>query len=117
MKLSKSQARKRVQGRIKKKIRGTAAKPRLSVYKSNRGIYCQLIDDGAAVTLASASFKDGAVGEGLNKVDQAKIVGKIMAEKAKAINVNDVVFDRGGYKYHGRVKAVADGAREAGLNF
>lgn len=117
MKLTKAKARKRIQGRIKRKIRGTAHKPRLSVYKSNKGIYCQLIDDTSAMTLASANSKNGAVKPDMSKTEQAKIVGQIIAEKAKAQNITDVTFDRGGYQYHGRVKAVAEGAREGGLKF
>ena len=117
MKLSKSQARKRIQLRIRKKVSGTAQKPRLSVFKSNKGMYCQLVDDVSALTLAAASFKDGAIKAGMSKTDQAKEVGKIIAEKAKSQNISEVIFDRSGNIYHGRIKAIADGAREAGLNF
>lgn len=101
--------------RIRNKISGTAARPRLAVYRSNKSIYCQLIDDLNGVTIASASSTQvGATG---NKVDQAKEVGKSIAEKAKAANIDNVVLDRGGYLYHGRVKSLAEGAREGGLQF
>ena len=101
--------------RIRKTIKGTEATPRLSIFRSNKEIYCQLIDDVNGVTLASATSTDANV-EG-SKTDQAKNVGKLIADKAKEMNVETVVFDRGGYLYHGRVKAVADGARENGLKF
>lgn len=114
MKLSKSQARKRIQKRIRKSVSGTASKPRLSVFKSNKGVYCQLIDDVASVTIASASSKELSSG---TKVEQAMEVGKLIAEKSKAQNISEVVFDRSGYVYHGRIKALADGAREGGLKF
>lgn len=115
MALSKEQSRKRIHHRIRKKIKGTADKPRLAVYRSNKAIYAQLIDDVNGNTLAAASSKEcdntGA------KVEQAKSVGKLIAEKASSNNISAVVFDRGGYLYHGRVKALAEGAREAGLAF
>ena len=115
MGLNKEQSRKRIHLRIRKKIQGTAEKPRLAVYRSNKQIYAQLIDDVKGHTIASANSKEaGATGP---KVDQSKAVGKLIAEKASAQNINSVVFDRGGYLYHGRVKAVAEGAREAGLVF
>jgi len=101
--------------RIRNKISGTPTKPRLAIYRSNKSIYCQLIDDLNGVTLASSSSSQlGATG---NKVEQAKQVGTSIAEKAKAANIEDVVFDRGGYLYHGRVKSLAEGAREGGLQF
>ena len=102
--------------RVRKKIKGTPARPRLSVFRSNKGIYCQLIDDVNGVTLASASTSDLAKAKG-SKVEQAKQVGQIIAEKAAQHQVQQVVFDRGGYLYHGRVKALAEGAREKGLKF
>ncbi|MFK8009349.1 MAG: 50S ribosomal protein L18 [Saprospiraceae bacterium] len=115
MALSKEQSRKRIHQRIRKKISGTAEKPRLAVYRSNKAIYAQLINDVTATTIAAASSKEcGATGA---KVEQAKAVGKLIAEKASSNNISAVVFDRGGYLYHGRVKALADGAREAGLAF
>ncbi|MEM9884278.1 MAG: 50S ribosomal protein L18 [Bacteroidota bacterium] len=115
MKKTKKQARKRIHLRIRKKVKGTADRPRLSVFRSNRDIYCQAIDDVNGITLASASSKDTDLGEATNKTEQAKAVGKAMAERALSKNINNVVFDRSGYLYHGRVKALADGAREGGL--
>lgn len=115
MQLTKSNRRRRIQNRLRKKIKGTSARPRLSVFRSNKAIYCQVIDDVSGVTLAQASSKEGAA-EG-NKSNQAKAVGKLIAERASAKNISTVVFDRGGYLYHGRVKALADGAREGGLKF
>ena len=103
--------------RIRSKISGTATKPRLSVFKSNQGMYLQLIDDVAGKTLFSANFKELKDTHQLKRVDQSFKLGKILGEKAVKGNISEVVFDRGGYKYHGRVKAVADGAREAGLKF
>ncbi len=107
--------RTRVRYRIRKKVNGTNERPRLSVYRSNKQIYCQLIDDVNGVTLASASSK------GMNlsgpKVEVAKEVGKKIAENAKSKNISAVVFDRGGNLYHGRVKSLAEGAREGGLIF
>lgn len=100
--------------RIRAKISGTATQPRLSVFRSNKNIFAQLIDDTTGVTLVEASsLKSGKAGN----IDQAKAVGKELAKKAKAKKITDVVFDRGGYLYHGRVKALADAAREAGLQF
>ena len=112
MALSKSDKRKRIQLRVRKKIKGTAALPRLSVFRSNKAIYCQLIDDVNGKTLAAAKSS----GSG-NKSEQAKETGKALAQKAKAANINEVVFDRSGYLYHGRIKALAEGAREGGLSF
>lgn len=117
MSFSKLRRRKTIQHRIRKKIRGTAVRPRLSVFRSNRAIYCQLIDDVAGHTLVAASSQEAGVGTEGNKTDQAKKVGKLLAERAQAANVETVVFDRGGYLYHGRVKALAEGAREGGLKF
>jgi len=115
MKLTKNNKRRRIQYRIRAKVQGTASKPRLSVFRSNKEIYCQIIDDLAGTTLAAASSREiGATG---NKSEQAKAVGQKIAEKAKAENISSIVFDRGGYLYHGRVKALADGAREGGLQF
>jgi len=115
MGLNKEQRRKRIHYRIRKKVQGTSERPRLAVYRSNKEIYVQLIDDVKGSTIASANSKECATTG--NKVEQSKAVGKLIAEKASAININNVVFDRGGYLYHGRVKAVADGAREGGLAF
>jgi len=109
--------RRRIRYRIRRKIAGTATKPRLCVYRSNKSIYAQLIDDNAGHTIAAASSREeGASNEG-PKVQQAKAVGKLIAEKASAAGISNVTFDRAGYLYHGRVKALADGAREGGLQF
>ncbi len=116
--LRKQLRRKSIQTRIRKTIKGTAETPRLSVFRSNKQIYAQIIDDLNGVTLAAASSasKDFG-GMKANKVDIAKAVGKAIAEKATQNGISAVVFDRGGYLYHGRVKALAEGAREAGLKF
>ncbi len=117
MKLTKENKRRRIHNRVRKKITGTPARPRLSVYRSNKSIYAQIIDDLTGHTLTSASSVEEAVEKTVNKSEQAKAVGKILAERATQLNISAVVFDRGGYLYHGRVKALADGAREAGLSF
>lgn len=115
MALSKVQKRNRIKRRVRGKISGSAELPRLSVYKSNKEIYAQLIDDKDGKTLASASSRVlKATG---NKVEISTEVGKAIAEKAKAAGIENIVFDRNGFVYHGRVKALADGAREAGLKF
>lgn len=103
--------------RIRGKISGTAERPRLSIFRSNKNIYAQLIDDVAGVTLASTSSLDENVSEDATKVEQATAVGKAIAEAAKAKNISTVVFDRSGYLYHGRIQALADAARENGLDF
>lgn len=108
--------RVRIRRSIRTKVKGTADRPRLAVYRSNKAIYAQLIDDINAVTLASAS-SIGIDAKGKDKSAVSKEVGALIAERAKAINIEGVVFDRGGYLYHGRVKSLADGAREAGLVF
>jgi len=110
--------RQKIRYRIRKKIAGTSQRPRLSVFRSNADIYAQLIDDVDGKTLAAASSKDKdiAAQQG-NKVEKSKLVGAALARKATALGLADVVFDRSGYLYHGRVKAVADGAREGGLKF
>jgi len=113
MRFSKERRRKKIHRGIRHKVRGTQELPRLSVYRSNKAIYCQLIDDRSGVTLASAK-SNGISG---TKTDAAKAVGQQMAEAAKSLNIEQVVFDRGGYLYHGRVKALAEGAREGGLKF
>lgn len=102
--------------RIRGKISGTAERPRLSIFRSNKNIYAQLIDDVAGVTLASASTLDENVSDA-TKLEQAAAVGKAIAEAAKAKNISTVVFDRSGYLYHGRIQALADAARENGLDF
>ena len=106
--------------RVRKKISGTPEMPRLCVYRSNKYIYAQIIDDTQGITLVSASSLDAALKgqlDEVNKSDEAKLVGKLVAERAKQAGVNKVVFDRGGYLYTGRVAALAAGAREAGLEF
>lgn len=112
---NKAYNRNRIHLRIRKKIAGTSTKPRLSVFRSNKSIYCQLIDDVNGVTLASASSREFP-SKG-NKVEQSALIGKNIAEKAKNLQITTVVFDRSGYLYHGRVKALADGARDGGLQF
>ncbi len=110
--------RNRIRTSIRKKVRGTAERPRMAVYRSNRFIYVQLINDDKGVTLATASSKENDIaGQKTNKTEHSKHVGKLIAERALAAGINEVVFDRGGYLYHGRVKSLADGARENGLKF
>jgi large subunit ribosomal protein L18 len=116
--ITKSLRREKIKFRVRKKIIGTAARPRLSIFRSNTDIYVQLIDDDSAKTLASASSKEKSiVAQKVTKSEKGKLVGAAIARKAVELGVKDVVFDRGGYLYHGRVKAVADGAREGGLIF
>ena len=110
------QARLRRHRRVRGKVRGSAERPRLVVFRSNRGVFAQLVDDSSGKTLAGASWVTVKGIEG-NKTDQARAVGQAIAEAAKKVGVEAVVFDRGGYLYHGRVKALADGAREGGLKF
>jgi len=117
MKRTKANSRRRIHNRIRKKIQGTPTRPRLAVYRSNKAIYCQLIDDLNGVTLAAASSLEKDLAQAGNKVDQSKAVGKSIGERAKGKGIETVVFDRGGYLYHGRIKALADGAREGGLKF
>jgi large subunit ribosomal protein L18 len=116
MKLTTEQKRKRRHRRVRGRVQGSAARPRLCVFRSSKGIYAQVIDDDAGVTLASAStlVLDGASG---SKSEKAAEVGKLVAQRAREAGIAKVVFDRGGYLYHGRVKALADGAREGGLEF
>ncbi|MFT6191337.1 MAG: large subunit ribosomal protein L18 [Polaribacter sp.] len=116
MALSKLQRRTRIKRRIRKIISGTATKPRLSVYRSNKEIYAQLIDDVNGVTLASVSSRDKDI-KATTKVEAAAAVGKSIAEKASKVGVEIIAFDRNGYLYHGRVKVLAEAAREAGLKF
>jgi large subunit ribosomal protein L18 len=116
--VNKTIRRQKIRYNIRKKIGGSEQKPRLAVFRSNTGIYAQLIDDVKCVTLASASTKDkGVAAQKGKKVDQSKMVGQEIAKKAVALGVKEIVFDRGGYLYHGRVKALAEGAREGGLKF
>ena len=110
--------RSRIKKRIRKNISGTANKPRLSVFRSNKEIYAQIINDETGETLAAASSRDKDVtGKGSSKTEQAGLVGKLIADKALAVGVTAIRFDRGGYLYHGRVKSLAEGAREGGLKF
>ena len=110
-------ARAKVRHRIRKKLAGTAERPRLAVHFSNMNVYAQLIDDVKGVTLASASTLEKAVGKKGASKDAASKVGEVVAERAKAAKIETVVFDRGGFQYHGKVKALADAAREGGLKF
>lgn len=117
---SRLEARRRRHERVRRKLAGTAQRPRLSVFRSLQHIYAQVIDDTSGRTLVSASTLDaklrGEIGQ-LDVHEQAKAVGRAVAERAKAAGIEQVVFDRGGYPYHGRIKAVADGSREGGLQF
>lgn len=117
MAATKEARRKKIRSRIRGKISGTAQRPRLSVFRSNKEIYVQLIDDTAGVTLAAASTRDKDFTRSGNKTEQGKSVGMAVAKKAAEKGISTVVFDRGGYLYHGRIKAVAEGAREGGLKF
>jgi len=119
MALTKLERRTRIKMRIRKKMSGTADRPRLAVYRSNKQIYVQVVDDLNRVTLLSASSREKEVADktGIRKTEQAKLVGKLLASKCKEKGIESVVFDRSGYKYHGRVKSLADAAREGGLKF
>ena len=119
MGLTKSARRNRIHLRIRKIIEGTPERPRLSVYRSNKEIYAQVIDDTNGKTIAAASSRDKEVADAKadNKISEAQLVGKLIGERAKKAGVTTIGFDRSGYLYHGRVKSLADGAREAGLNF
>ncbi len=120
MKKSRSEARERRHVRIRNKVNGTNQRPRLCVFRSAQEIYVQIIDDERGHTLTSASSIDGELRpktDGLKKTEQARLVGKAIAERAKEIGIDHVVFDRGGFRYIGRVKALADAARESGLEF
>ena len=117
---SRSEARFRRHARVRRKVTGTPERPRLSVYRSTAEIYAQLIDDQAGHTLVAASSIDQEIRaklDGLKKIEQARLVGKIVAERARDKGIQQVVFDRGGFRYIGRVKALADAAREGGLEF
>lgn len=113
-KLTKEQSRKRRQVRVRAKVSGTAERPRLAIFRSNTSIYAQLVDDTTSTTLVSSS--DHAIKKG-TKTEKATEVGKDIAKKAQEQKIENIVFDRAGYKYHGRVKAIAEAAREAGLKF
>jgi large subunit ribosomal protein L18 len=114
--MTKPQKRLRRRQRVRARIRGSAERPRLSVYRSNRGVFAQLIDDDAGRTLTSVSWTEDELRK-LGSMEQAKRVGQLLAERAKAAGVETCVFDRGGYRFHGRVAAIAEGAREGGLKF
>ncbi|HZA59024.1 MAG TPA: 50S ribosomal protein L18 [Solirubrobacterales bacterium] len=114
--LTKPRQRLRRRRRVRAKIRGSAERPRLSVFRSNRGISAQLIDDDAGRTLAAVNWTEGDL-NGLAPMEQAKKAGELIAQRASGAKVEACVFDRGGYRYHGRVKALAEGAREGGLRF
>jgi large subunit ribosomal protein L18 len=114
--LTKRQARLRRRRRVRARIAGSAERPRLSVYRSNRGIFAQLVDDDAGHTLAAVNWIEPELRK-LKSAEQAKRAGELLAERAKAAGIESCVFDRGGYRFHGRVKALAEGAREGGLSF
>ena len=117
MRATRSDARRRRHLRVRKRLSGTAQRPRLAVFRSNRYIYAQLIDDVTGRTLVAASSQEPELRESTLTVETAAAVGRLVAERAKEAGVSAVVFDRGGYRYHGRVKALAEAAREAGLEF
>jgi large subunit ribosomal protein L18 len=114
--LTKPQRRLRRRRRVRARIRGSAERPRLSVYRSNRGVFAQLIDDDAGRTVASASWTEPELRK-LGSMEQAKRVGQLLAERGKGAGLETCVFDRGGYRFHGRVAAIAEGARDGGLKF
>ena len=118
MPVTKAEKRNKIKRRIRAKVSGTAQRPRLTVFRSNSEIYVQIVDDAKGVTLAGASsrLKNISGAEG-NKSAKSRLVGLAIAERAKALGIQDVVFDRNGFKYHGRIKSLADGAREGGLKF
>lgn len=117
MSLTKSERRQRIKFRIRKIVSGTATKPRLSVFRSNKEIYAQLIDDLNGVTILAASSRDKGFDTKGTNIEVANAVGKLIAEKALKAGIESVTFDRGGYLYHGRIKSLAEGARAAGLKF
>jgi large subunit ribosomal protein L18 len=114
--LTKPQRRLRRRRRVRAKVHGTAERPRISVFRSNRGVFVQLIDDESGRTLAAVNWTEPELRK-LDRMAQAQRIGALLAERAKAAGVDSAVFDRGGYQYHGRVKALAEGAREGGLRF
>lgn len=117
MALNKVLRRAKIKRRIRKKVFGTSVLPRLSVFRSNKQIYAQLIDDLSGKTIVSAGSLNEKAAQDGNKINQASVVGKMIAEKAQKAGITSVVFDRNGYLYHGRVKSLADAAREGGLKF
>ncbi len=114
--LTKPQQRLRRRRRVRAKVRGSAERPRLSVFRSNRGVFAQLIDDGAARTVVAVAWTEPELRQ-MDAMEQAKRAGQLLAERAQQAGVETCVFDRGGYRYHGRVRALAEGAREGGLKF
>ena len=116
-KIEKNEIRQRIHKRIRRKLRGTAERPRLAIYRSVAHIYAQVIDDNAGATVVSASSVDKTAKTNGGNLAAAKAIGKLLGERAKEKGIKQVVFDRGGYRYHGRVKALADAARAAGLEF
>jgi large subunit ribosomal protein L18 len=118
MALTKNQRRLRIKSRIRKIVSGTEARPRLAVFRSNKEIYAQIVDDVTGKTISAASSRDKDINSAkVTKIEAAALVGKSLAEKAIKAGVDTIAFDRGGYLYHGRVKSLAEGAREAGLKF
>ena len=118
MAITKEFRRKRIKMRVRKVVKGTAEKPRLTIFRSNKQIYAQVIDDLAGKTLLAASSRVKELSDlKVNKIEQAKQVGRLIAERSIAAGINDVVFDRNGYLYHGRIKSLAEAAREGGLKF
>ena len=118
MAVTKSSRREKIKKRVRKVVNGTTETPRLSVFRSNKQIYAQIIDDSTGKTLVAASSKVADIAsQKVNKVEQAKLVGKAIAEKATGAGIKSIRFDRNGYLYHGRVKSLAEGAREGGLQF
>ena len=117
MRGSRTDARRHRHFRVRKKVHGTATRPRLAVFRSNRYIYAQIIDDDQGVTVAAASSREGNFAKKTLNVDTAAKVGELIGSRAKDAGIEEVVFDRGGFAYHGRIKALADGARKAGLEF
>lgn len=115
--IQRKSIRQRIHKRIRRKVAGTPQRPRLAVYFSNQHVYAQLIDDAAGSTLASASTMDKSFEGNASNIASAQKVGQLLAERAKSADISEVVFDRGGHLYHGKVKALADAAREAGLKF
>ncbi len=115
--IKRKSIRQRIHKRIRRKVSGTTERPRLAVHYSNQHIYAQVIDDSAGKTLVSASTLDKSFEKASSNIESAQKVGKLLAERAKGSNISAVVFDRGGHLYHGKVKALADAAREAGLQF
>ena len=114
--ITKPQQRLKRRRRVRAKVRGTAERPRIAVFRSNRGIFVQLIDDDAGRTLAAVNWTEGDL-RSLKPLEQAKKAGELLGQRASAAGITTAVFDRGGYRYHGRVKALAEGVREGGLNF